>query len=261
MMKSIRAKFELQDKVAIVSGASKGIGAAIASGLAEFGAHVIVCSRKSEGIEAVADAIRSHGGKASAKVCHVGDPDQCADLIDWVLSQHQRIDILINNAAVNPFYGPLQKMDLPAYHKTQAINLEAPMRLSNLVFPVMKEQGNGSIIHISSIEAQHPGKGMSAYCISKAGIEMLTKSQAYEWGRYGIRVNAIAPGLIDTKFSKALIENREVMEFIENKVPSGRVAQPDEMAGLAVFLASDASSYCTGGVYMADGGFTLANAL
>lgn len=257
----IRSRFELDGKVAIITGASKGIGAAIATGLAEFGAKVVVSSRKQEAVDEVSRRLNSEGWSSTAIACHVGDQEQCELLVNRTVEIYGRVDILINNAAVNPFYGPVEQMDLPAYQKIQSINVEALLRLSNLVFPHMKRQGQGSIIHLSSIESEHPGKGMSAYCISKAAVNMLTKTQASEWGKYGIRVNAIAPGLVRTKFSAALVENEQLMSFVRNQVPAGRVAEPEDMAGLAVFLASDAASYCTGSIYTADGGFSISNAL
>ena len=251
--------FDLRNRVAIVTGSSKGIGAAIARGLAAFGARVVVSSRQLEHVEPVAESIHQEGGEAMPMACHVGDATQREALIQKTYDIWGSVDILVNNAAVNPYYGPIEEMESSAYRKTQDINTEAALQLSNLAFPIMREQQRGSIIHISSIEGLAPGKGMGAYSISKAALNMLTKSQAYEWGRYGIRVNTIAPGLIKTKFSSALWQNAKLMSFVERRVPAGRAAEPEEMVGLAVFLASDAASYCTGGVYVADGGFSLVN--
>ncbi len=257
----IKPKFDLTGKVAIVTGASKGIGASMAQGLAEFGAQVVISSRKQDAVDDMAQELESRGLKVTAFACHVGKTDQCENLIKTIGEQFGRIDVLINNAAVNPYFGPISDMDLGAYQKTLDVNVQSCLSLSNLVYPWMKKNGGGSIIHISSIEAFHPGKGMSAYSISKAALNMLTQSQAKEWGRDGIRVNAIAPGLIKTKFSQALWQNEKLMQHIKNNVPAGRAAHPDEMAGLAVFLASDAASYCTGAVYVADGGFMLSGGL
>ena len=251
--------FDLQHRVAIVTGSSKGIGAAIARGLAAFGARVVVSSRQLEHVEPIAERIHQEGGEAMAMACHVGDAIQRKALIEKTVDIWGRVDILVNNAAVNPYYGPIEDVDISAYRKTQEVNTEAALHLSNLAFPFMREQERGSIIHISSIEGLAPGKGMGAYSISKASLNMLTKSQAYEWGPSGIRVNAIAPGLIKTKFSAALWQNDELMTFVKSQVPAGRAAEPEEMVGLAVFLASDAASYCTGGIFVADGGFSLVN--
>lgn len=261
MTKRIQPKFDLAGKVAIITGASKGIGASMARGLAEFGAQVVVSSRKQDAVDAVASELVADGMLAIGMACHVGSAEQRSLLIDSVINTFGRVDVLINNAAVNPYYGPISQIDLGAYQKTLDVNLNACMHLSNLAYPHMKEQGQGSIVHITSIEGLHPGNGMGAYSISKAALNMLTQSQAKEWGKDGIRVNAIAPGLIKTKFSSALWQNEKLVNHIEENVPAGRVADPDEMAGLAVFLASDASSYCTGGVYIVDGGFMLSGGL
>lgn len=260
-MNSIKDRFDLNGRVAVVTGASKGIGLAIARGMAEFGAQVVISSRKPEGIQAAVDRLKAEGVEVIGKVCHVGEPSQCTSLIQETVDELGGVDILVNNAAINPHYGPVQTLDMPALQKTMQVNLEAVHRLSNLVHPVMKEAGRGSIINISSIEGLQPGKGMSGYSMSKSALNMLTRSQAHEWGKDGIRVNAIAPGLIKTKFSRALWQNDALMKYVNDHVPAGRAADPEEMAGLAVFLASDASSYCTGGIYLADGGFMLANSL
>lgn len=260
-MKRIKDRFDLDGKVAVITGASKGIGLAIARGLAEFGAQVVISSRKWEGINEAVDSLEAEGIQVVGKVCHVGDPAQCESLIQETVDELGAVDILVNNAAINPHYGPVHTLDMVALQKTMQVNLEAVHRMSNLVYPVMKQHGKGSIINISSIEGLQPGKGMSGYSMSKSALNMLTRSQAHEWGKDGIRVNAIAPGLIKTKFSKALWQNDALMQYVKEHVPAGRAADPEEIAGLAVFLASDASSYCTGGIYLADGGFMLANAL
>lgn len=258
---SIRQRYNLDGRIAVVTGASKGIGAAIAKGLAEFGAHVVVTSRKLESVESIAQDIQENGGHAWAKACHVGDPEQRTELIQAVIDRFGRVDILVNNAAINPYYGPLEGIDDLAFQKTFEVNLNGPRTLSNQVAHQMKEQKSGSIIHISSIESFHPGQGMGVYSMTKAALNMLTMSQAREWGRYGIRVNAIAPGLIETKFSRVLIENAEIQKFVRQQLPAGRIGQPEDIAGLAVFLASDAAAYCTGAIYTADGGFLISGGL
>ncbi|MBK8504897.1 MAG: glucose 1-dehydrogenase [Saprospiraceae bacterium] len=253
--------FNLDGRVAIITGASKGIGAAIAQALAEFGAIVVLSSRKQEAVDDLARQLQDEGFLAWAKACHVGDQNQRKELIDSVIAKYGRLDILVNNAAISPHYGSLEEITDVAFHKTMEVNLEGARILSNLAAIQMKVQKKGSIIHLSSIEAMHPGQGMGAYSISKAALNMLTMSQAKEWGSSGIRVNAIAPGLIQTKFSTALTSNNKLMDHIRQNVPAGRIGQPEEIAGLAVFLASDASSYCTGGIYLADGGFMLSGGL
>ena len=168
------------------------------------------------------------------------------------------MDILVNNAAINPVFGPVEEASDAVFDKIMGVNVKAPWALSNLCLPSMKERGGGSVINISSVEGLHPGFGLGLYSVSKAAMIMLTKNQAKEWGKFGIRSNAICPGLIQTKFSAALWQNEAVLNQVENHLPLGRMAQPDEMAGLAAFLASDASSYCTGGIYTADGGHMIA---
>jgi len=251
---NIKQRFELNDKVAVVTGASKGIGEAMAHGLAEFGARVVLSSRKQEAVDEVADRFKKEGLEARGIACHVGDAGQREALVQKTLDAYGRIDILINNAATNPYFGPIEQMTEAAYHKTLDVNLHAALHLSNLIYPHLKKQGGGSIIHLSSIEGLHASAYFSAYNISKAGIIMLGKNQAAEWGKDGIRVNVICPGLVKTKLSAGLWQNETLMKSLPNKIPLGRMASPEEMAGLAVYLASDASSYTTGGVFVSDGG-------
>ena len=250
----IKEKFNLKGKVAVITGASKGIGKAIAMGFAEFGAHVVVSSRDADAVKIVENEINSKGFSASSLKCHVGDSNDRVNLIENTLKKHGRIDILVNNAGTNPYFGPIHKMPKEAYQKTMDINLNSAIDLSNLVYPVMKKQNSGNIIHISSIEGIHPSKFMSAYNISKAALIMLTKNQSIEWGKYNIRVNAICPGYVRTKLSSGLLEFEGAEERLVNNVSLRRASNPDEMAGLAVFLASEASSYVTGTSIVNDGG-------
>jgi len=250
----IKPLFNLTGKVAIVTGASKGIGEAIARGMAEFGAQVVVSSRKKAAVDEVAKSFVSDGFDAIGVECHVAKSDDREALVNKTMERYGRIDILVNNAGTNPYFGPLVKMTASAYQKTMDINLGAALELSNLVHPHMKAQGGGSIIHISSIEGMHPSKYMSAYNISKAGLIMLGKNQAVEWGSDKIRVNTICPGFVQTKLSAALWEDEKMRHSIINATPLNRIADPDEMAGLAVFLASDASSFCTSASFLNDGG-------
>ena len=255
---NIKEKFSLAGKVAIVTGASKGIGKAMAQAFAESGATVIVSSRKQEAVDEVAQAIAADGGEALGIACHVGDADQCKALVNKTIEKYGGVDILVNNAATNPIFGPIQEAPNEVFDKIMQVNVKSPFILSNLVYPSMVERGGGSIIHISSVEGLKPGFGLGLYSVSKAALLMLAQNQAKEWGSDGIRVNAICPGLIKTKFSAALWQNEKLLQQMEHMLPTGRIAQPDEMAGLALFLASDASSYCTGGVYTADGGYMIA---
>ena len=253
-MSRIKSLFDLTGKVAIVTGASKGIGEAMARGLAEHGAKVVVSSRKQEAVEEVAASFKADGLEAVGIACHVADETQRQNLIEQTLSTYGRIDCLINNAGTNPYFGPIDQMPAAAYQKTMDINLNAPMELSKLTYPHMKSVGSGSVIHISSIEGLHATAGFAAYNLSKAGLVMLAQNQAAEWGKDNIRVNVICPGLVKTKLSAALWSDENNLKKFKQNIPLGRMAMPDEMAGLAVFVAADASSYMTGAVLVNDGG-------
>ena len=255
---SIKQKFDLSGKVAIVTGSSKGIGESIARGLAEYGAKVVVSSRSQEAVDKVVDSINSDGGDALGVACNVGKSEERDNLVQKTIDHFGGVDILINNAATNPVFGKLAEAEEGAFDKIMDINLKACFMLANACYPSMKERGGGSIVNISSVEGLRPSFGLGMYSVSKAALIMLTKSQAKEWGRAGIRSNAICPGLIQTKFSAALWQNEDLLKYFEKQLPSGRMAQPDEMVGLALYLASDAGSYSTGGVYTADGGYMIA---
>lgn len=254
---SVKELFDLKGKVAIVTGSSKGIGKAIAEALAEYGAHVVVSSRSQEAVDAVADEIKAKGLETIGIACHVGDEEQRKALIDKTVNHYGGVDILINNAATNPVYAPLEGVDDPVFDKIMDVNVKACFSFAKLCFPYMKEKKKGSIINIASVEGLKPNMGLGLYGVSKAALIMLTKSQASEWGKYGIRTNAICPGLIKTKFSQALWSNEQLMKQVEHHLPLRRAAEPIEMAGLAVYLASDASSYTTGAILNADGGHML----
>jgi len=248
---------DLENKVAVITGASKGIGKAIATLLAEAGASVVVSSRKIEAVQEVADALTNQGFKAAATACHVGEPAALESLVEFAIDQFGGIDILVNNAATNPVFAPLEQYDTAIIDKIFDVNLKSCILLSNLCYNHMKARGGGSIINIASVEGLKPSTGLSLYSISKAGLIMLTKSQAKEWGQSGIRSNAICPGLIKTKLSKAIWQNEGALNAFTSALPLNRMGEPDEIARLALFLASDASSYCTGGIYNADGGYLV----
>lgn len=253
----IRQSFELGGKVAIVTGASRGIGESIARGFAEFGAQVVITSRKQEDIEQVAETFIRDGYNVLPVACHVGDPNQLNTLVEKTISHFGRIDILVNNAATNPQFGPIEDFSNDLFDKMMAINVKSAFSLSNLCFPEMKKRGGGSIIHISSVEGIIPSPGLGVYSINKAAMIMLAKVQAKEWGMYNVRSNVICPGLVQTKFSSALWNNKSLLEKWNEKVPLRRMAHPDELAGMALFLASDASSYCTGMEFKVDGGYLI----
>lgn len=247
----------LKGKVALITGASMGIGEAIAKGLAQQGAVVVVSSRSQAHVDAVAQAFEADGLQARAIACHVGDATQRQQLVEKVLRDLGGMDILVNNAATNPVYGPIEETDAALFDKIMEINVKAPWHLANLCLPVMRKRGGGSIINISSVEGLHPGLGLGLYSTSKAALIMLTKNQAKEWGKYGIRSNAMCPGLIKTKFSASLWNNEKLVSHLEKSLPSGRIGLPEDMVGLAVLLASEAAAYLTGGVYVADGGYLI----
>ncbi|MGB5818139.1 MAG: glucose 1-dehydrogenase [Saonia sp.] len=257
-MTHIKEQFNLLGKVAIITGSSKGIGKAIARGLAENGAHVVISSRDQEACESVVSEFREEGLNASAISCHIGKEDQRKALVDKTVSDLGGVDILINNAAINPIFGPLEDAEEAIFDKIMDVNVKAPWRLSNLVLSSMQERKGGSIINIASVEALTPGMGLGLYSTSKAALLMLTKNQAKEWGKHGIRANALCPGLIKTKFSAALWQNEKILQKVERALPTGRMGMPEEMVGMVCLLASDAGAYMTGGVYTADGGYMIA---
>lgn len=258
MTTTIKDRFDLTGKVAIITGSSKGIGEAIARGLAEFGAKVVISSRKQEAVDAVVEQFKKDGLEATGIACHVGDEAQLKNLVDQTIATYGGVDILVNNAATNPVFEQLSKVDTGAFDKIMNVNVKACFVLANLCFGSMKSRGGGSVINIASVEGLSPSTNLGLYSVSKAALIMLTKSQGKEWGRKGIRSNAICPGLIKTKFSSALWNNDQIMEVVSKHLPAGRAAAPEEMAGLAVFLASEAASYCTGQVFTADGGHMIA---
>lgn len=251
-------QFNLKGKVAIVTGSSKGIGKAIAKGLAQMGADVVISSRNQEACDAVVSEFEKEGLNAVGIACHIGKEEQRKNLVDTVVEKLGRIDVLVNNAAINPVYGPIENVEPEIFDKIMEVNVKAPWALSNLVLPHMQSNKKGSIINIASVEALTPGFGLGLYSTSKAALLMLTKNQAKEWGQHGVNVNAICPGLIQTKFSAALWTNEKLLGKLEKSIPSGRMGQPEEMIGLACLLASEAGSYMTGGVYTADGGYMIA---
>ena len=254
--KRIQPLFQLDNKVAIVTGASKGIGEAMARGLAEFGAKVVISSRKRESVDAVAESFQNDGLEAIAIAANMGNVEEAQTLIDQTVDAYGGIDIIINNAAANPVFGPIQNTEERAFDKILDVNLKGPFELCKKAYPILKQRGGGSIINISSIGGLTPERGIGIYSVSKAGLINLTKVIAQDWGADNIRVNAICPGLIKTKFSEALWGNEPILDRFLQQIPLNRVGTSDDVAGLAVYLASDAAAYCTGGVYLIDGGYT-----
>ena len=250
----VPAMFDLSSKVALVSGASRGIGAATAKILAEFGAHVILTSRKAENLEEVQSQIKNAGNQASAMVCHNGDLAQIESLFEKISESHGRLDILVNNAATNPFYGSVLEADEQAWNKTLEVNLKGPFFMSQSAAGLMRKNGGGSIVNVSSINGRIPMVNQSIYSITKAALISMTQAFAKELGSDNIRVNALLPGLTDTKFASAMTQNDELMQQVLRQIPLGRIAQPSEMSGMVLFLVSNAASYITGSTFTVDGG-------
>jgi NAD(P)-dependent dehydrogenase (short-subunit alcohol dehydrogenase family) len=249
--------FDLHGKVAVITGASKGIGEAIARYLAAFGAQVVISSRKQSDLDALADEMRASGAQVAAIAAHAGEMAQLRELVEKTVAAFGGIDILVNNAATNPVFGPSLECSEAALDKILQINVKAPFELAKMAHPSMKARGGGSVINISSIAGISPDPGLGMYSVSKASLNMLTKVLAKEWGPDGIRVNAICPGLIKTKFSEALWSNDKILDRFTKHLPIARMGTVDEVAGMALYLASGASSYTTGGIFTADGGTTI----
>jgi NAD(P)-dependent dehydrogenase (short-subunit alcohol dehydrogenase family) len=247
-------EFSLDGKVAVVIGASRGIGRAIALRFARAGAKVVVSSRKLEGVQAVADEIKAAGGEALALQAHVGRSEDVTALATQTVETFGRVDVMVNNAATNPHFGPLLTADEGQVNKTLDVNLKGVFRGCKAVAPLMEKQGGGKIINIASVAGLRPGPGMGLYGISKAGVLMLTQVLAVELGPANIQINAIAPGIIKTRFSRVLWQTPEIAEPTLRALPAGRFGEAHEVAGLALYLASPASDYVTGAVFVMDGG-------
>jgi NAD(P)-dependent dehydrogenase (short-subunit alcohol dehydrogenase family) len=248
-------EFGLSGRVAFVTGASRGIGRAIAHALARHGAMVVAASRKLEGCEAVAAEIRAAGGQATALACHIGEPAQITAAMQEIDRRHGRLDILVNNAATNPYFGPALDMELSAYQKTVDVNIRGYFWTSVEAARRMIARGKGAIVNVASVNAFRPMDGQAVYSMTKAAIVNMTQALAREWARQGVRVNALVPGLVETRFAAAIHQNEKLRAAMERLVPMGRIAQPEEMAGAVVYLVSDAASYTTGSCLTADGGW------
>jgi NAD(P)-dependent dehydrogenase (short-subunit alcohol dehydrogenase family) len=239
-------------KVVVVTGGSKGLGRAMALGFAEAGADVAVASRKRDACEKVADEVRAMGRQALAAECHVGEWDQCADLVDATVAEFGRIDVLVNNAGIAPVPPSLLEVTANLFDKTIAVNLKGPLRLTALAAEHMSS--GGAVINISSKASLHPTSSTVVYAAAKAGLNALTKAAANELGPRGIRVNAIVCGTFHTDSLHASLPSEELRAQMASGVALGRIASADEIVGTALYLASDASSYLTGGLIVLDGG-------
>ncbi|SFO40992.1 NAD(P)-dependent dehydrogenase, short-chain alcohol dehydrogenase family [Algoriphagus ornithinivorans] len=249
--------FSLDNKVALITGASKGIGLAIAEIFAAAGAKVVISSRKQEALDDMANHLKSRGYEATGIACNVGNMEELPQLVEKTVEKYGQIDILVNNAASNPAFGPVHETSLEAFDKIMDVNVKAPFELTRLCFPHLRKSSNASVINISSIGGISPEHGLGIYSVSKAALISLTKVYAKEWGDAKIRVNAICPGLIQTKFSEALWSNDKIMSMVMKQLAIKRAGTSEEIGAMALFLASSASSYTTGGVFTADGGFTI----
>ncbi len=252
----MRDLFELDGNVAVVTGSTKGIGKAIAKGLSAFGARVVVSSRKQDACEQVAQEIRDSGGQAVPIPCNISDKAQIQALLDGARKQWGRIDILVCNAAVNPFFG--SSLDIPdtAFEKIMAVNITSNHWLCQGVIPEMKERRDGAIMIVSSVGGLRGSPVLGAYAISKAADMQMVRNLAIEFSPYNIRVNCIAPGLVKTDFARALWENDERRKRVEATTPLRRLGEPEDLAGIAVYLASRAGSWTTGQTFVVDGGAT-----
>jgi dehydrogenase/reductase SDR family member 4 len=249
--------FDLSGRVAVITGSSRGIGRAIALECAKMGASVVVSSRKIDACERVVAEIRAAGGRATAVACNVGHKPDLEALVAHALREFGRIDILIPNAAINPAYGPSFEVSDEIWNKVLTTNLTATHWLCQLVLPGMAERGGGSVVMLSSIVSTVGAANIGIYAISKAAEAQLARNLAVEWGARGIRVNAIAPGVIKTDFAKALYENPKAAAMVSSMTCLKRLGEPDDIAGVAAFLASDAARYITGQLLLVDGGASI----
>ncbi len=251
----MKVNFDLTGKVAIVTGASRGIGESIAKALAAQGAEVVITNKTIEGLPEVEAAIKADGGKAASMTCHNGNMAEIAKLFDDVEKKYGRLDILVNNAAVNFYFGEMLNADESAWDKTMEVNLKANFFMCQHGAKLMMKNGGGSIINVASINGIRPAPMQGIYSITKAGVISMTKAFAKELAPHKIRVNALLPGLTDTKFASVMVKNDELMDkVLLPMIPLHRAAQPDEMAGAVLYLASDASSFTTGATIVVDGG-------
>jgi NAD(P)-dependent dehydrogenase (short-subunit alcohol dehydrogenase family) len=247
---------DLSGQVAVVNGASRGIGEAIARGLAACGAQLVLTSRSQESVQEVADSIVGDGGRAVARACHAGKLDEIEALFGFIRKEFERVDILINNAATNPYYGPAAGLSPVAFDKTVQVNLKGPYFMTSAAIPLMIESGGGSVVNVASVAALKTLPGQAVYSMTKAGLISLTRSFASEYGQQGIRVNAILPGVVKTRFASAMTEDPSIQKWL-SRLPVPRAGEPDEMVAGVLYLVSDQASYTTGTTLVMDGGALL----
>lgn len=249
--------FDIAGKVAIITGASRGIGQAVAEQYAQCGAKVVVSSRKQEALDEIAAGIKAKGGEALPIAAHNGDKAALKALVEAAVNAYGRVDILVNNAATNPHFGTLLEAEDSMWQKTIEVNIMGLVWLTQAVVPLMRANGGGKIVNVASINGLRPGRMQGIYSMTKAGIISLTQTLAMELASDNIQVNAIAPGLVQTKFARAIWENDTLLDAILARTPAGRIGTPEDITGIAVYLASPASAYTTGQVFVVDGGSTI----
>ena len=247
---------DLNNKTAIVSGGSKGIGKAIATKLAQAGANVVICSRKKENLDSAVNEAVSNGLTLIPIECNTSNNESIQSVVDHTLEKFNGVDILVNNAAANPYYGPILNSEDSHWDKIFDVNVKGYFNFAKACSKTMIANNSGKIINVASIAAKTPLEGLGVYNISKAAVVMLTKVLAKELGEYNINVNTLAPGLIKTDFSKALWENEDTHNKIVKSIPQGKMGSPDDISGMALYLASEASDFVTGSIFTVDGGIT-----
>jgi len=255
---AMNSPFDLSGQVAVITGSSKGIGRAAAEIMASLGAKVVVSSRKADACEAVAAGIKKVGGEALVIPCNIARKEEVEGLVAGALKHWGRIDTLVCNAAVNPYFGPLEKIPDEAFDKIMSSNIKSNLWLCNYAIPAMAERGGGNVVIVSSIGGLRGSAQLGAYGISKAADMQLTRSLAVEWGARNVRINCVAPGLVKTDFARALWEDPERLKRTVSTAPLRRIGEPREIGGVIAFLASTAASFMTGTVIVADGGVSIA---
>lgn len=247
--------FNLEGKIAVITGASRGIGLACAEKLAQYGAQCILVSRKLEHLETAAEKIRASGGKAEAMACHTGHPEQIKMMYEQIVSQYGSLDILVNNAATNPHFGEMLTADEGVWDKTLDVNLKGPFFMIKHAVPLMADKG--AIVNVASVNAVSPGIFQGVYSATKAALVNMTQTLSRELAPKGIRVNTLLPGLTNTRFASAIIASEEISQMAVSQIPMGRYAEPEEMAGAVLYLVSDAASFTTGASLVCDGGMLV----